>query len=623
MTVTQNTLSHSFLSLRSLFLLLALVWTLFVVIVMVALNQASNAKESMAKAYEGRYQSLLLADELRQSSDDLTRFARTYVVTADPAFEAMFEEVLAIRNGLVPRPQDYHRIYWDFVAAGIDEPRPRTRAVPLQTLMREAGFSEMEFAKLREAQDNSDALVATEVIAMNAVKGLFDDGTGAFSVAGEPDLELARNLMHGPDYHTFKAAIMGPLDEFFVLLDERTSAEVAEAKGRAEQSAQLALGMSGFSLAVLIIALLLVYQMIQRQLGGEPVYARGVVQRIAAGNLGQEINIETSGEQSLLKAMHDMQQSLAQIIGGITEKSEQLAQAADRLAVNAGLKSIHLANQEHMPQSMASAVEQMSASVAEITSTMEELSASSTQIADHSRSVVDVANQTLDNSQRGQNAMQALQTRIAEIEVDNQKSLAEILTLGHKSKEISKVMDLINTVADQTKLIAFNAALEASSAGEAGRRFSVVAAEIRRLADSVTDSTREIESRVGEIQDAISRLVVTSEKGVASIAAGRDMSSQTAKMLADLVSAATRTSNAAQQISLSTQQQKTASTQVVVALREIAAAGATNSASLRDVSATSQELLEMSAALRDLVSRFRLARFQRNSQNSPPSLSPK
>ena len=73
-------------------------------------------------------------------------------------------------------------------------------------------------------------------------------------------------------------------------------------------------------------------------------------------------------------------------------------------------------------------------------------------------------------------------------------------------------MEIINTVGDQTKLIAFNAALEASSAGEAGKRFSVVASEIRRLADSVTDSTSEIESKISEIQDSISRLVITSEK---------------------------------------------------------------------------------------------------------------
>ncbi len=115
---------------------------------------------------------------------------------------------------------------------------------------------------------------------------------------------------------------------------------------------------------------------------------------------------------------------------------------------------------------------------------------------------------------------------------DNQHSLKEIVDLGGKSKEISKIMEIIDTVADQTKLIAFNAALEASSAGEAGKRFGVVAAEIRRLADSVTESTGEIAKKVGEIQESIGRLVITSEKGALGIEQGMDDSSRTAAVSA-------------------------------------------------------------------------------------------
>ena len=194
--------------------------------------------------------------------------------------------------------------------------------------------------------------------------------------------------------------------------------------------------------------------------------------------------------------------------------------------------------QQEVGQSMAAAVEQMSSSVAEITSTMEELSASSTQIADYSQSVVDVANLTLDSSKKGATAMQNLQLHMTDIEHNSANSLQEIIQLGSKSKAISKVMDLINTLADQTKLIAFNAALEASSAGESGKRFSVVASEIRRLADSVTDSTHEIEDRIQEIQDSIHRLVITSEKGVGSIKLGLQVSSETAEDLNALVKAA-------------------------------------------------------------------------------------
>jgi methyl-accepting chemotaxis protein len=256
---------------------------------------------------------------------------------------------------------------------------------------------------------------------------------------------------------------------------------------------------------------------------------------------------------------------------------------------------------------MAAAVEQMSSSVAEITSTMEELSASSTQIADHSRSVVDVANLTLESSKKGAGAMQNLQLRMADIHKDSENSLHEIVQLGSKSKEISKVMDLINTLADQTKLIAFNAALEASSAGESGKRFSVVASEIRRLADSVTDSTHEIEERIQEIQDAISRLVITSEKGASSIQLGMQVSLETANDLNALVQAASKTSSAAQQISLSTGQQKTASSQVLIALRDIANASTHNAQAVRSITEVSKEMIGMAENLSDLICEFQPA----------------
>ena len=202
--------------------------------------------------------------------------------------------------------------------------------------------------------------------------------------------------------------------------------------------------------------------------------------------------------------------------------------------------------------------------------------------------------------------MQRLVAKMEEIRNDNQHALNEIVGLGGKSKEISKIMKIINTVADQTKLIAFNAALEASSAGEAGKRFGVVAAEIRRLADSVTESTEEIEKKVGEIQGSISRLVITSEKGTVSIQQGMDESSRTAGFLSALVDGASETTRSAQQISFSTQQQKTASSQVVIALREIVTASADTARSVRRIADIAQDMTRLSADLKERVERFTL-----------------
>jgi methyl-accepting chemotaxis protein len=317
------------------------------------------------------------------------------------------------------------------------------------------------------------------------------------------------------------------------------------------------------------------------------------VNRVAMGDLSSDIVLDGKDEiADLARATRDMRRKLHLL--------------TSELGVNAA--KVHAAAQEisSAVEGQAATSSEMSSSVAEITSTMEELSASSTQISDHSKSVVDIANLTLDGSRKGSEAMQNVIGRMNDIRADNQHSLQEIVNLGAKSKQISKVMELINAVADQTKLIAFNAALEASSAGEAGKRFSVVASEIRRLADSVTNSTSEIDAKISEIQDSISRLVITSEKGGVGIAAGSAASANAADRLGEIVNTASHTTSAAQQISLSTQQQKIASNQVVVALREIVVASSHTAQSITRISQISHDMSDLSARLDGLARQFKL-----------------
>jgi len=134
---------------------------------MMMLNQ-----NSLLESQKVRFQSYQRADELRQSSDDLTRLARTFVMTGDPKFEEIYWDVLAIRNGEKPRPKNYERIYWDLVVAGGGAPRPDGDAIALRDLMVRLGFTDDEFAKLEEAQKNSDELVGLEERAFKIVKGV-------------------------------------------------------------------------------------------------------------------------------------------------------------------------------------------------------------------------------------------------------------------------------------------------------------------------------------------------------------------------------------------------------------------------------------------------------------------
>lgn len=356
-----------------------------------------------------------------------------------------------------------------------------------------------------------------------------------------------------------------------------------------DQATQQA-GLIGVLVLLLSLAIaLFTARALARRIG---VLADGV-DRVADGDLTGDIPVDGCDELAgLARSANQMRQHLHALVaqveanaGSVYAASQDIAQAVD---------------------SQAATSSEMSASVAEITSTMEELSASSTQIAEYSESVVTIAKRTYEDSRQGSDAMQRLVAKMEGIRNDNQNALAEIVGLGGKSKEISKIMKIINTVADQTKLIAFNAALEASSAGEAGKRFGVVAAEIRRLADSVTESTEEIEKKVGEIQESISRLVITSEKGTVGIQQGMDESSRTAGFLSALVDGASETTRSAQQISFSTQQQKTASSQVVIALREIVTASSDTARSVRRIADIAQQMTRLSADLKERVGRFTL-----------------
>lgn len=249
---------------------------------------------------------------------------------------------------------------------------------------------------------------------------------------------------------------------------------------------------------------------------------------------------------------------------------------------------------------------QLSSSVAEISTTMEEFSSTAALIAKSSHEVVDIADQNMQGSSSAASEVETLLEKMNAITSDNEASLQEIVALGRKSKEITRIMEIIGTIANQTKLIAFNAALEAASAGEAGKRFGVVAVEIRRLADSVVESTGNTEAKITEIIEAVNRLVIASEKGAKVIREGVDYSGRTVQMFHDVVNGSVATSEAAKQISLSTQQQQISSSQVVFALRDIQDGASQSSESIRQINDIGKDLTAMSNDLNGIMERFSL-----------------
>ncbi|WP_428028685.1 response regulator [Arcobacter sp.] len=211
-------------------MLLFILNTISFISVAVVINKYQNSTIKLEDAYQMQYKSLILAHELRQSSDDLTRMARTYVITGNPRFEEQYKTVLDIRNGTKNRPKRYNGIFWDFYTLDNTTPILEGEKVPLRELMKRANFPESELNLLFASQNESDDLTKLEHKAMNAVKGIFQDEKGEFTIKGKPDFKLARELMHSSDYHKAKIRIMQPLDNFYKAFESRTQERVNEAR---------------------------------------------------------------------------------------------------------------------------------------------------------------------------------------------------------------------------------------------------------------------------------------------------------------------------------------------------------------------------------------------------------
>ena len=212
---------------------------------------AYSSLQDLQQASNNRYQSYLLTEQLRLSSDQLTLMARTYAVTGKEKYLDFFNQILAIRNGRQARPDNYHRVYWDMLMPEQGQaPFADGKRQPLQQLMQQAGFTEPEFAQLQQAQQVSDKLTELEFMAFNEVKN-------ALSLPGpyklSPGREAALEHLYSQDYLAAKARIMSHINEFFSLQENRTNRQVAATANKHSLMTILALASFVFLLLILIL----------------------------------------------------------------------------------------------------------------------------------------------------------------------------------------------------------------------------------------------------------------------------------------------------------------------------------------------------------------------------------
>jgi methyl-accepting chemotaxis protein len=246
----------------------------------------------------------------------------------------------------------------------------------------------------------------------------------------------------------------------------------------------------------------------------------------------------------------------------------------------------------------ASGAKEQAAAMTEISTTISELLATSRQIAESAQRVAHNAEQTANAARSGHGTVDMTHESITGIRRQVDQIVAHMLELGKKSQEIGAVLDIVSELAEQTNILAINATIEAAGAGEAGKRFSVVAEEIRKLADRVGGSTKEVRALIDDVRSAVNTTVMATETGSKAVDAGSRQFGDVAsafKEIADLVSATTQ---AAREIELSTKQQSTAVEQVNVAIGNVTQASVETEASAGQ---TLQTVSQMAVLSKDLL----------------------
>lgn len=249
----------------------------------------------------------------------------------------------------------------------------------------------------------------------------------------------------------------------------------------------------------------------------------------------------------------------------------------------------------------ATGAKEQATATSEITTTISELLATSRQIAESARRVSQIAEQTADGARKGQSTVDTTHESIGGIRRQVDQIVSHMLELGKKSQEIGSVLDIVLELAEQTNILAINATIEAAGAGEAGKRFAVVADEIRKLADRVGGSAKEIRGLIEDVRGAVNTTVMATETGSKSVDAGSRLFGDVAvafNQIADLVGT---TTEAAREIELSTKQQTSAVEQVNMAIANVAQASKETETSSSQTLQTSTQLASLSRELLRII----------------------
>ncbi len=438
------------------------------------------------------------------------------------------------------------------------------------------------------------ALVCEDLrgVADSMVTGLTDEQKAVIDTALQALTRYQQSFSH---YQQIREQSRGSekamIEQARSVLDLAEAAQIRERQHMTDASDWALMQLGGMGFAAVVFGLLATL-LISRSIVGPLRQSVVVAQRIAGGDLSQDIPLRRRDELGqLMASMQDMTGNLRTLVGRIGGGVGQIAAAAEQLSAVTARTSAGVQNQKLETDQAAAAMHQMAATVQEVAQNAEEASLAARE-ADH-------------EAQQGNQVVQQAVSQIGELAAEVERSAEAIAALNHESERITSVLEVIRSVAEQTNLLALNAAIEAARAGDQGRGFAVVADEVRALARRTHDSTEEIEGLIAGLQRMARGAVEQMGSSRSLTQRTVDLAAQAGDALVRITQAVSTIEQMNQQIAAAAEEQSSVAENISESVTRVRDIGEQSTSASQQTAASSAELARLGGELQDLVAQFR------------------